>query len=192
MALEEHNANHSHQERSRAELSFDELAKDVASGTLSRRKALRLLGAALVGGALASMPGVAWAAGRKGGNRECVRCCKEKYGPGRKRGQCISAGARGECPVTCDGNGGGESPCEDVPVLECPSNSRGAQVCLNVEGEAVVEKACCPKETSSGVTCVYIICTGDLVCVCCPPGGPCPCLMLNDPCVSAPTAISCA
>ncbi len=104
MALEEHNANHSHHERSTAELSFDELAKDVASGTLSRRKALRLLGAALVGGAFASMPGVAWAA--KGGNRECVRCCKETYGPGRERGQCISAGARGECPVTCDGNGG--------------------------------------------------------------------------------------
>ncbi len=90
--------------------SLDELAKGLASSTVSRRKALRLLGAALVGGALASIPGVAWAAGRKGGNRECVRCCKKKFGPGRKRGQCISAGARGECPVTCDGNGGGECP----------------------------------------------------------------------------------
>jgi hypothetical protein len=37
--------------------SFDELAKGLAAGTLSRGKALRLMGAALVGGALASVPG---------------------------------------------------------------------------------------------------------------------------------------
>src|SRR5215207_2206366 len=94
--------------------SFDELAKGLASGTLSRRKALRLMGAALVGGALASVPGVAWAA--KGGNRECVKCCKETYGPGRERGQCISAGARGECPVTC---GGEECPDLDLCGSVC-------------------------------------------------------------------------
>src|SRR5918993_5331351 len=43
------------------ELSLDELSKGLASGTLSRGKALRLMGAALVGGALASIPGVALA-----------------------------------------------------------------------------------------------------------------------------------
>jgi hypothetical protein len=108
--------------------SLDELAKGLASGTVSRRKALRLLGAALVGGAFASIPGVAWAA--KGGNNECVRCCKEKFGPGRERGQCISAGARGECPVTCDGNGGGncpngttECPCECPFQFGCQNNA---------------------------------------------------------------------
>jgi hypothetical protein len=44
------------------ESSFDELAKGLASGTLSRRKALRLMGAALVGGVFASVPGGAFAA----------------------------------------------------------------------------------------------------------------------------------
>ena len=39
--------------------SFDELAVGLSSGTLSRGKALRLMGAALVGSALASVPGVA-------------------------------------------------------------------------------------------------------------------------------------
>jgi hypothetical protein len=68
MALEDHNGNHLHQERSKAELPFEDLAKGLASGTVSRRKTLQLMGAALVGGALASIPGVAWAA--KGGNRE--------------------------------------------------------------------------------------------------------------------------
>jgi hypothetical protein len=41
--------------------SFDELAKGLASGRVSRGKALRLVGGALLGAALASVPGVAWA-----------------------------------------------------------------------------------------------------------------------------------
>jgi hypothetical protein len=41
--------------------SVDVLAKELASGTVSRRKVLRMLGAALVGGVLASVPRVAWA-----------------------------------------------------------------------------------------------------------------------------------
>jgi hypothetical protein len=43
------------------ERSFDELASGLASGTLSRRRVLRLMGGALVGSALASIPGMAWA-----------------------------------------------------------------------------------------------------------------------------------
>jgi hypothetical protein len=38
---------------------FDELTRALASGSISRCKALRLMGAALVGGTLASFPGVA-------------------------------------------------------------------------------------------------------------------------------------
>jgi hypothetical protein len=40
--------------------SFYELAKGLPSGNFSRGKALRIMGAALVGGALASFPGAAW------------------------------------------------------------------------------------------------------------------------------------
>jgi Stigma-specific protein, Stig1 len=43
------------------EHSFDELARGLASGSLSRRKALRLMGGLLVASALGSIPGVAWA-----------------------------------------------------------------------------------------------------------------------------------
>ncbi len=120
----------------------------------------------MVGGALASIPGVAWAAGGKGGNRECVRCCKKKFGPGRKRGQCISAGARGECPVTCDGNGGGG---------ECPPGS------LLPPAEGGI--SCGPLEEGGGCGggCLYNVCTNEITCVCCPIGGPCPCLPQPDP-----------
>ena len=37
------------------ERSFDELARELAGGSISRRRALRLMGAALVGGALGSL-----------------------------------------------------------------------------------------------------------------------------------------
>src|SRR5215217_3343514 len=41
--------------------SFDELAKGLATGTVSRRQVLRLFGGALLGGLMASIPGVALA-----------------------------------------------------------------------------------------------------------------------------------
>ena len=46
------------------ERSFDALATEMASGTLSRGRALKLMGAALVGGALASL-GIGEADARK-------------------------------------------------------------------------------------------------------------------------------
>jgi hypothetical protein len=46
--------------------SFDELAKGLASGSLTRRDALKWAGAALVGGLLGSIPGAAWANHRPG------------------------------------------------------------------------------------------------------------------------------
>ena len=60
------------------ELSLDELAKGLASGTLSRGKAIRWMGGALLGAALASVPGVAWANDCRRLGRECRRdsqCC---------------------------------------------------------------------------------------------------------------------
>ena len=46
--------------------SFDELAKGLANRSLSRRDALKWVGAALVGGLLSAIPGVAWAHHRPG------------------------------------------------------------------------------------------------------------------------------
>jgi len=54
--------------------SFDELAVGLSSGKLSRGKALRLMGAALVGGALASIPGIAEAAPKP----KCPDCPAEQ------------------------------------------------------------------------------------------------------------------
>src|SRR5919107_253520 len=74
--------------------SLDELAKGLASGTISRGKALRWMGGALVGAALASVPGVALAT--PGGTSSCTRFCNEVFPPGPERGECISAAAQGQ------------------------------------------------------------------------------------------------
>jgi len=44
--------------------SFDDLARSIAGDTMPRRRALRLFGGALVGAAMASIPGLAWARGK--------------------------------------------------------------------------------------------------------------------------------
>jgi hypothetical protein len=82
--------------------SFDELTRGLASGTLSRGKALRLMGAALVGGALASIPGIAWAKPNKPEGAKCNhnhQCASEQCVEGR----CASAGpiCTPSCPATC-------------------------------------------------------------------------------------------
>jgi hypothetical protein len=124
MAAEDHTGEH----------SFDELARGLASGTISRRNALRLMGAALVGGALASIPGMAWAA--KGGNSACAKFCRENFPPGRERGECISAGARGEGP--CFDNGGGGCTTE---LASCLDESGGPGYCCCGDFNNCI---CCP------------------------------------------------
>ena len=56
--------------------SFDELARGLASGEVSRAKALRLMGAALVGGVVASVPRVAAA---QDGVCSASACCQCGY-----------------------------------------------------------------------------------------------------------------
>ena len=75
--------------------SFDELAKGLANGEVSRRKALGLIGAALVGGTLASIPGMAWAAKPVGG-----KGCRIA-GQTRVNGQCTCPTGTTVCGTQC-------------------------------------------------------------------------------------------
>src|SRR5215208_8392491 len=79
-------------ERTGASSSFDELAIGLSSGSVSRRKALKLMGAALLGGALGSLGGVAAADDCKRAGKACKKnkqCCS---------GNC-SGGTCAACPV---------------------------------------------------------------------------------------------
>jgi hypothetical protein len=69
------------------ERSFNQLARGLASGSISRGKALKLMGAALVGGTLASIPGIAGAAPRQKctSDADCptgALCVRKAHGKG--------------------------------------------------------------------------------------------------------------
>ena len=114
------------------ESSLDELAKGLATGTLSRRKALRMMGAAMVGGALASIPGVAWAA-KPGGCASGVTC----------KGKCCAVGAtcakgaRGGCACPA-----GQAACSGACVSLTTNQNCGS--CAN---------ACSGGKTCQGGVC---------------------------------------
>ena len=88
---------------SASDSSFDGLARGLADGTISRRRALRMIGGALVGGVLASIPGMAWAAkpapcpsGKKCGKR----CCPDASFVCSK-GNCACPSGTTNCGGTC-------------------------------------------------------------------------------------------
>jgi hypothetical protein len=121
------------------ERSFDELARELASGSLSRRKALRLMGAALVGGALASIPGIASAAPKP---KPAGRKCKEDSQC--QTGVCVNGVCGGfvekchNCPADCACvvDEGGNIRCIDCSGGLCALRSAsscadcGSDVCI--------------------------------------------------------------
>jgi hypothetical protein len=147
MPREEQSSTHSHQSLPQGgglELSLDELAKGLASGTLSRGKALRWMGGALLGAALASFPGVALA------NDDCRRLGREC----RRDSQCCSGNCvrRGDDKVC--GCPEGKRRCGDRCV-NLQRNERHCGRCGNrcAEGEQCVGGMCTPTCAQNGATC---------------------------------------
>jgi hypothetical protein len=136
------------------ELSLDELAKGLASGTLSRGKAIRWMGGALLGAALASIPGVAWANDCRRLGRECRRdsqCCSRNC---IRRGDdkvCACPEGKSRCGDRCVNRERNENHCG-----ECFHRCDEGQECVG----GVCEGGCPPGET---------VCGGD----CCPEGHEC-------------------
>ena len=133
--------------------SLDELAKGLATGTLSRGKALRWMGGALLGAALASVPGVAWANDCRRLGRECRRdsqCCSRN---------CVRRGDDKVC-----GCPEGQRRCNDRCV-NLKTNERHCGRCFNrcTEGQECVRGVCqggCPDTQICGDAC----CTADESC----------------------------
>ena len=85
---------------------FDELASGLASGSISRRKALRLMGAALVGGTLASIPGIAGAAPKQ-------KCTSDTDCP--SGGVCVTKGGNSFCACLFGGCAPHCNACAQIP-----------------------------------------------------------------------------
>jgi hypothetical protein len=120
--------------RGTTERSFDELASGLADGTLTRGRALRLMGAALVGGALASLGiGEASADDCKRNGKRCkkdTQCCS---------GNCDSvSGTCADAPPTCGSVG---APCDSNTDC-CDGNCDSSGFCLPPTGQTLIHCDC--------------------------------------------------
>ena len=112
------------------ERSFDALATGLASGSISRGKAIKLMGAALVGGTLASLGigGVAAAAeDDQGENEECKRNGKKC----KRSNQCCSGNCvNGTCGACPPGSTLCGTTCCPGATCTCAPVSGGGQACI--------------------------------------------------------------
>ena len=102
--------------------SFDELATGLASGSISRGKALRLMGAALLGGTLASL-GIREAGADRPGCKRNGKSCKNYE-------QC--------CSKNCDSSSG---TCACIPV--CEPCTEDQQCCIGTCDNGICDRNSC-------------------------------------------------
>jgi hypothetical protein len=126
---------------SSAIISFDELAKGLATGAVPRGKALRWMGSALLGAALASVPGMAWANDRcSEGQTRCGDRCVKLQTNERHCGSC-----RNRC--------GSNQTCCKGRCVNLQTNERHCGACFNrcPEGQECAGGVCqggsCPDYT---------------------------------------------
>jgi hypothetical protein len=142
----------------RGESSVDELAKGLASGTISRRQAVRWMGGALLGSVLAILPGVEAFAAPKPPKGRCpagfVNC----------RGTCVKIESN---PSHCGGCFTQCSPDEVCTNGQCCAPERicgGSQRCG-------ADESCCDCGDGSPVCCpsgTYCAGCGPTSAICCP------------------------
>ena len=132
--------------------SFDDLARGLASGSITRGKALRLMGAALVGGTLASL-GIGEAGadpiGCKRNGKHCTRnnqCCSEV---------CTDGTCAASCPTgtkLCS-NGQCASCCADTDCGGCATCQSGTCACPADDTHTVLPNGTCARRCAGGGSC---------------------------------------
>jgi hypothetical protein len=159
------------------ERSFDELAKSLADGKLSRRGMLRMLGGALLGGALASIPGVAWATHKPGhGGTTTTGPCRPgefRCGPHKGKYVCcpeVASCVKGQCVcpnggTLCPGNTGSntcvDSTTDPLNCGSCGSSCAAGEGCCNRTCNnlsTALNCGSCGNACSGGKTCQGGVC----------------------------------
>jgi|SRR5215216_3924299 len=149
--------------------SFDELAKGLANGTLSRGKAIRLVGGAVLGAALASVPGVAWA--------DDDRCSE---GQTRCGDRCVNLLTNERHCGSCSNRCRSTQTCCKGRCVNLQKNERHCGSCSNrcpegsecVSGECLVQSACpsgcggTPECGSGGQFSCFCLTTAEQTCAC--------------------------
>ena len=123
--------------------SLDELAKGLASGSLSRHDALKLAGAAIVGGLLSAIPGVAWADHKPGHGTP-----PGQGGTPPGQGAEVCTTVEDPCFTPCGPKVRGDRLCACVPTTE------GAPACVEfICGEPCTTGADCPSGLCGAAGC---------------------------------------
>jgi hypothetical protein len=163
---------HSHQGRTEDQ-SFDALAKGLANGSISRGRAIKLMGTALLGGVLASIPGLAWAHHRPdhglppghGGTPPGHGGTPPGQGsppppPPPPPGACTP----GSCP-----EGTGDFPvCNNNPDCICFQTAEGGSLCFDIRTDQSCElyQQCTTSlDCPTGHTCVVNNCCDVGICI---------------------------
>jgi hypothetical protein len=138
------------------ERSFDELTKGLASGSMSRGKALRLMAGAFLGGAIVSIPGFALAqqaptrppgGGRPGGGGQgCTH-----PGEVRVNGQCVCPSGTTLCGGSCVSNQCGTN--QQFNTTTCQCQTQAASAC-NVCNPNLDQATACPYCNPVGTACL--------------------------------------
>jgi hypothetical protein len=147
---EEQNGEATNRDDTISERSFDDLAKGLASGSVSRRRALKMMSGALVGGLLASIPGVAFAHHRPdhtgvggGGCPSGVTC----------RGQC--------CPVGASCAGRGRNQACACPTGQTVCGGACTDLATDVLNCGSCGNACATGVSCAGGQCSVVVCEED-------------------------------
>jgi hypothetical protein len=161
------------------ERSFDELARGLASGTFSRRKAIKFIAATTLGGIL-GLSGIGTAFAK---NKTCAQWCAAVFGANTPAaGRCTSDAAHGKglcsscgaatppSSVCCTRNSsnnctsysGASCPCDSSQCLRCDSNTGTCVGCTS--DETCLSGSCCATSQVCG--------TGTSA-SCCPEGQEC-------------------
>jgi hypothetical protein len=145
------------------EHSFDELTRGLASGSISRGKALRLMGAALVGGTLASLgiDGEAGAAppGCKRAGKNCTRdtqCCGSLV--------CPSGTCQTPCPTGGSCETGFSFGCQNSDNCFCTTTPEGTTFCTEAILCDSAVTCTSSQDCPSGWVCSDTCCDGRSIC----------------------------
>ena len=146
---------------------FDDLARGLADGSITRGKALKLMGAAVVGGTLGSL-GV-------GGVAVADEECKPTGKKCRKNAQCCSGICRGTCQAQTTTTTTTEAPTTTTSTTTPPPVPCGGGVFCEPGGVCCFGQVCQPP----GFDCCALIDCNDPRLHCCPTVG---CLSSSIPC----------